>query len=658
MKYWKMNIQFLALVATLLYCCTITTVTIFASAFFSPTPIRRRCSSVHRLREEQDTNNNNDARLPPLSFSSRSSASSVARLSSLRLYSSKQPPPPQTPDFFKGAPSMPGFKAGQFEKLTSWATSTAANRPIVTEYEPDGFWLWTQWGGTIREMTYKNVIISVLWSLLVDFYCYQHYTFYLIATAAVNGGDVSQLMEGLSWASFDIPHSKDPIIDTLTALGSLWEYQLNFCIFTLSFFVNHAYGNWRSVYLCTRAIQGRLNDLCMLVTMAAKRSATYGAVEGVTGYDARLDINLDNNSVSEKDSHFDAKKLVSDVTRYLRMSHVFFWAATPTCSDGFGDVHHTEGGIVGDDMPEDFDTAKFGPMLLSMDGLNMLVKYGQLTDNERNALVATGLPPSQYPYVLLEWAGLRCIDGMEHGELRGGQGMEENLLRYFTQLRAEYFSIGDFAAGRMPMAYVQFMEVLVDTLIILAPLALYVKMGTFNIISTALLTLFFKGLLELSKSFLDPFGREGYRAHNIRVDVLVSEMNFGASSRWVDAGDALPSELLERSYNQINEDPSEPPPVVNYQEGQSEHRTVATAGRPPMPKSQDGEFAAWMAEDHDMLTKESPNAHSTIGMEGSELGNNKPSSEHESHTHSSSSINGLNTNGFSQGGQGVNGSGL
>ena len=93
---------------------------------------------------------------------------------------------------------------------------------------------------------------------------------------------------------------------------------------------------------------------------------------------------------------------------------------------------------------------------------------------------------------------------------------------------------------------VQIMEILVDTLTVLAPWALYVQMGTFNIASTGLLTLFFKGLLELSKSFLDPFGREGYRAHNIRVDVLVSEMNFGASSRWVDAGDVLPSELLEK----------------------------------------------------------------------------------------------------------------
>ena len=137
------------------------------------------------------------------------------------------------------------FKPGQFEKLTSWATSTAANRPVVAEYDPDGFWLWTQFEGTIRQMTYKNVIVIIIWALLVDIYAYEHYTVYLVATAAMNGGDVGSLLDNLSWSSFDIPHSKDPFIETLTALNSLWEYQMSLTIFTLSFFVNHAYSSWR-----------------------------------------------------------------------------------------------------------------------------------------------------------------------------------------------------------------------------------------------------------------------------------------------------------------------------------------------------------------------------------------------------------------------------
>ena len=184
---------------------------------------------------------------------------------------------------------MHSFKPGQFDKLSSWAQSTTSNRPIVTEYEPDGLWLWTQWGencssididmfymhifsypvqhnvcftgGTVRELTYKTVIIAITWALVVDLYCYQHYQIYIVATAALNGGDVGTLLDNfsalnegdvgthldnLSWASFEIPHSKDPIIETLTALNSLWEYQLSLAIFTLSFFVNHAYSSWRS----------------------------------------------------------------------------------------------------------------------------------------------------------------------------------------------------------------------------------------------------------------------------------------------------------------------------------------------------------------------------------------------------------------------------
>ena len=205
--------------------------------------------------------------------------------------------------------------------------------------------------------------------------------------------------------------------------------------------------------------------------MAAKRTAPYGEVEGTTGYETKIDV-CDKNIVTETENHRDAKRLVEDITRMLRMSHTFFWASIPTGSDGLAHIIENETEL----LPQDFDATDVGPMLLSTEGLRTLVRYGQITENEMNALVATGLPPTQYPYVFLEWAGLRVIDGMEQGDLRGGQGMEENLMRYFTQLRAEYFSIGDFAAGRMPMAYVQIMEMLVDTLTFLAPLALYVKM--------------------------------------------------------------------------------------------------------------------------------------------------------------------------------------
>ncbi len=89
-------------------------------------------------------------------------------------------------------------------------------------------------------------------------------------------------------------------------------------------------------------------------------------------------------------------------------------------------------------------------------------------------------------------------------------------MRRITDLRAEYFSIGDLCAGRMPLAYVQFVQILVDTLVWLAPLSLYSGLGSLSILLCAVLTHFFKGLLELSKSFLDPFGNDGYPGQNIR----------------------------------------------------------------------------------------------------------------------------------------------
>jgi hypothetical protein len=92
----------------------------------------------------------------------------------------------------------------------------------------------------------------------------------------------------------------------------------------------------------------------------------------------------------------------------------------------------------------------------------------------------------------------------------------------------------------------QLLQVLTDSLVILSPLAIYPELGSLSVPATMLLCYFFKGQLELSKSFLDPFGTESVtKGQNIRVDVLVSELNFGANSRWRQAGSALPFNEFE-----------------------------------------------------------------------------------------------------------------
>jgi hypothetical protein len=389
-------------------------------------------------------------------------------------------------------PSSPGWKKGQLNKLTDWAVSDESNRPVICEYEPDTSWLWSKWRGTVLSM----VIVPVLFNVCVGV-----------------GVDIgAHALSESTWPLWAKPPGDDPLIEQLQGLKSLWEYQLTLCTFILTFFMAETYKHWRSVYFTTRAIQGRINDICMLITMGSR-----GATE-----------------------------LVARCTRYIKLSHTFFWAATPTCSNGMGD-----GGIGDGDQNDDIplenrrDNA-IGPLLLSREGLQRLANVGELTTEEVEALLNSGLPPSQYSYILLEWVGLCIMDGLE-SELLGtrdgnhNSGLEENLLRQLTSLRAEYFNIGDYSAGRMPLAYVQLVQVLVDSLVFLAPFSLYSELGSLSIPLTGLLTLFFKGLLELSKSFLDPFGNEGYPGQNIRVDVLVSELNFGAASRWVKAAESFPA---------------------------------------------------------------------------------------------------------------------
>mmetsp|Transcript_3565 Transcript_3565/g.8125 ORF Transcript_3565/g.8125 Transcript_3565/m.8125 type:complete len:469 (+) Transcript_3565:80-1486(+) len=390
---------------------------------------------------------------------------------------------------YEGLPSSPGWKRGQLDTLTDWAVNDEANRPVICEYEPDAGYLWSKWKGTVLQLIYPSVIVNVIVGILVTY-------------------SVREFADS-TWPLFAIPPQDDSLIQQLHGFNLIWSYQVTLTTFILTFFTSEAYKHWKDVYFTTRRIQGRINDICMLVTIGA-------------------------TTPSEEDK----AELVQKCTRLIKLSHTFFWASTPTSSNGLGD-----GGWEDDeeDVSEVFNRdIQIGPILLSPEGLQGLVDVGELTPEEADSLLSSGLPPSQYAYVLLEWVGLIIMDGLERNVLQNqNSGLEENILRQMSALRAEYFSIGDYAAGRMSLAYVQLVQVLVDSLVFLAPVCLYSDVGSLSVPLVGLLTLFFKGLLELSKSFLDPFGTEGFKSQNIRVDVLVSELNFGAQSRWVHAAESF-----------------------------------------------------------------------------------------------------------------------
>ena len=399
----------------------------------------------------------------------------------------------------QGLPSNPGWKSDRLNSLSKWAGTKKPNRPVICEYEPSGLWLWFKWQGTVLQLIYRTFLLAVGTGILLDVW-------------------VRRVSEA-SWSILSVPPATDPLIRSLSGLEKLWTYQLTLCTFILTFFTSQSYAYWTKVYNTCRMIQGRINDFCLLVAMSAKREPRPDDEE-TSGYTPT------------------ALKFVQRCFRLIRMSHIFFWAQTPTASNGLTDSEdYLEEAA---DCPIPIDEESIGPLLLSPFGLKALVNTGQLTKPEAAALMQVGLPPSQYAYILLEWVGLHCMEGMQNGLLVGGAGLESNLLRQLTTLRASMFDIDDFRAGRMSLAYVQLVQILVDSLVILAPFALYPALGSLSIPLVGLLALFFRGLLSLSKSFLDPFGVEGYRQQNIRVDVLVSELNFGASKRWIQAGNYAP----------------------------------------------------------------------------------------------------------------------
>jgi len=192
----------------------------------------------------------------------------------------------------KGRPSYPAWKStnrkrNKLYEMTEWATSEEANRPIICTYEPDALWLWTRWRGTALSMTYVPIAINIAIGILVNWFVQAH--------------------TDVHWSFLAVPPADEPLIQKLQALKDLWEYQLTLCTFILAFFTSQAYSYWKGVYFTTRAIQGRINDICLILTTSAKRNSEGKVVDG------------NKNSVSTYSDN--AADLVDTCTRLLRLSH-------------------------------------------------------------------------------------------------------------------------------------------------------------------------------------------------------------------------------------------------------------------------------------------------------------------------------------------------
>jgi len=114
------------------------------------------------------------------------------------------------------------------------------------------------------------------------------------------------------------------------------------------------------------------------------------------------------------------------------------------------------------------------------------------------------------------------------------------------ELRATYAMLTDDLTGRMPLAYVQLVQILTDTLILFTPIALIPSVGPFGvIIGTAVVTLWYSSIVTLAKLFLDPLNNEMKERGGdpgiggVQVSTLLQETNL-ASERWRRISSSLP----------------------------------------------------------------------------------------------------------------------
>ena len=251
-----------------------------------------------------------------------------------------------------------------------------------------------------------------------------------------------------------------------------------------------AYTVWSEVYLKTRIIQGRLNDLGLLCAANAQR--------------------IWNPDKEEFEYSPEGRQLILELGRYSRLFNLLFYATV---------------------------SRKYAP-LQTPEGLSRLVRAQALTEEEREHVLDAGKNHNQ----IIVWISAMLQQAIADGTLRGGEPLSINVMQLLAELRQNYAAIPDKLSGRMPLAYTHFVQLLIDVFVLMTPFATYYVMGPAAIFATALLTIAYSGMLDLAKMLLDPFDNEDIGGRSgvfIEIDTLVQETN-GGSRRWMKGGEWMP----------------------------------------------------------------------------------------------------------------------
>ena len=266
---------------------------------------------------------------------------------------------------------------------------------------------------------------------------------------------------------------------------------LTLTTFTLTFFLAEAYKLWRDIYTKGRSVQSRLNDISLLLASRAERDPK------TNKYTAR------------------ASKTLEEIAGCQRLFHALMWASF---------------------------TRKFA-ILLTPKGLSRMLSMGVLTRKQYECLV-DGNNSDAATTTTLQWIYIRMIAGMQDGVFPNSATFEGVCTNAVLALNDSMYGIGDSLDAKIPLAYAQFVQLLVDSLLFLSPFALYSELGMWSIPAVFLLNLFYGGMLDLSKILLFPLEESSddfYKDTSVNMDigVLIRESNVN-SNRWKAGLETLP----------------------------------------------------------------------------------------------------------------------
>ena len=258
----------------------------------------------------------------------------------------------------------------------------------------------------------------------------------------------------------------------------------------ITFFLSEVYALWRGVYNLARDIQTALSDISLVLASRAER-------------DPKTDEYTPR-----------ASEALEDVAQLIQLYHALLWASL---------------------------TEKFA-VLLTPNGLSRMLSRNVMTRRQyerlsdcllRQEKKRDSVGPEQ---VTMQWIYVRAIRGMKDGAFPKSNTLDSALTKKMFELNGAMGGIAAWLDGKIPLAYGQFVQLLVDAFLVLAPFSLYPTLGLWSVPAVGLLNLFYGGMLDLSKLLLFPLGNNVdpfYKddAVNMDIGVLIRETN-ADSKRW------------------------------------------------------------------------------------------------------------------------------